>query len=88
MPDALCLRNEKAECMWNPDSTPEALAPAWHTHRRQNLEDAARSDDTLRKLVDDNQAAFAAVGLGSLPDVDGAMGWVRDESYAQLQSQT
>jgi len=28
-------------------------------------------------LVDDNQAAFAAVGLGSLPDVEGAMGWVR-----------
>ena len=44
---------------------------------RQNLADAARSDDTLRKLVDDNQAAFAAVGLGSLPDLDGAMGWVR-----------
>ena len=48
-----------------------------HMPCRQNLEDAARSDDTLRKLVDDNQAAFAAVGLGSLPDVDGAMGWVR-----------
>jgi hypothetical protein len=44
---------------------------------RQNLADAARSDETLQKLVDDNQRAFAAVGLGSLPDTDGIAGWVR-----------
>lgn len=34
---------------------------------RQNLADAAQSDKTLRALVADNQAAFAAVGLGTLP---------------------
>ena len=56
---------------------PTAREPSKQYVHRQNLADAAQSDDTLRKLVVDNQAAFAAVGLGSLPDTDGAAGWVR-----------
>ena len=40
---------------------------------RKNLEDAAQSDRTLEALVDDNQEAFAALGLGKLPGSSAAL---------------
>lgn len=63
-------RPQAAKAMQEPHKSVCTITLSFSANCRRNLAEADESDRKLQKLVDDNAAGFAALGLGTLPGRD------------------